>query len=192
MVRIKKITIIWTVFNFLQCLLGLFRSAFNTYNLKSLLGPNITLAKNITSGFFGVFSQKIFHVLQSDSTQYKQPSPKKRRRHSVDSCTPNSQRKLNLLHKKFENLYKKFCSPVNDNSKKHHISTLPASIYQCYETPMGSHRNTDFQLLQLRTFQPNKRKRSRGISHSRDSFGDDPDYQEIPEELILKLPSARI
>ena len=32
----KKIAIIWTVFKFLQCLFGLFRSAFNTYNLKSL------------------------------------------------------------------------------------------------------------------------------------------------------------
>ena len=34
-----EIAIIWTVFNVLQCLFGLFRSAFNTYNLKSLLGP---------------------------------------------------------------------------------------------------------------------------------------------------------
>ena len=74
---LKEIAIIWTVLNFLQCLFGLFRSAFNTYNLKSLLGPNITLAKIITSGFFGVFSQTIFHVLQSDSTQYKPPLPKK-------------------------------------------------------------------------------------------------------------------
>ena len=49
----------------------------NTYNLKTLLGPNITLAKIITSGFFGIFSQTIFHVLQADSTPYKPPSPKK-------------------------------------------------------------------------------------------------------------------
>ena len=61
---LKEIAIIWNVFNFLQCLFGLFRSAFNTYNLKSLLGPKITLAKIITSGFFGVFSQTILHVLQ--------------------------------------------------------------------------------------------------------------------------------
>ena len=52
---LNEIAIVWTVFNFLQCHFGLFRSAFNTYNLKSLLGPNITLAKIITSGFIGVF-----------------------------------------------------------------------------------------------------------------------------------------
>ena len=39
---------------------------------------------------------EIFHVLQSDSTQYKPPSPKKRRRHSVDSCTPHSHNELSL------------------------------------------------------------------------------------------------
>ena len=93
---LKEIAIIWTVFNVLQCLFGLLRSAFNTYNLKSLLRPNITLAKITTSGSFGVFSQTIFHVLQSDSTQYKPPLPKKRRRHSIDSCTPHSQHELNL------------------------------------------------------------------------------------------------
>ena len=64
---LKEIAKKWTVFIFL-CLFGLFRSAINTYNLKSLLDPNIKLAKIITSGFFGVFSQTIFHVLQSDST----------------------------------------------------------------------------------------------------------------------------
>ena len=37
-----------------------------------------------------------------------------------------------------------------------------------------------------------KRKRSHGISPSRDSFDDNPHYQEIPEELILNLPSIRI
>ena len=57
---LKGIAIIWTVFNFLQCLFGLFRSAFNTYNLKSLLGPNITLAKIITTGkFWSVFTNNI-------------------------------------------------------------------------------------------------------------------------------------
>ena len=86
---LKEIAIIWTVFNFLKCLFGLFRSAFNTLNQKSLLEPNIILDKIITSGFFGVFSQKMFHVLQSDFTQYKPPSLKKRRRHSIDSCTPH-------------------------------------------------------------------------------------------------------
>ena len=112
---LKEIAIIWTVFNLLQCIFGLFRSALNRYNLKSLLGPNITLTKIITSGFFGVFSQTIFHVLQSDSIQYKPPSPKRRRKHSVDSCTPRSQNELNLLHRKFENFYKKFLSPVHHN-----------------------------------------------------------------------------
>ena len=125
---LKELDIIWTVFNFLQCLFGLFRSGFNTYNLKSLLGPNITLAKIITSGLFGVFSQTILHVLQSDSTQYKPLLPKKRRRYSVDSCNPHSHNELNLLHKKFANFYKKFSSPVLNNSNKHHSSTLPISI----------------------------------------------------------------
>ena len=77
---LKEIVIIWTLFDFLQCFFGLFRSAFNTYNLKSFFRTNITLAKTIISGIFGVFSQTIFHVLQSNSTQYKPPSPKRRRR----------------------------------------------------------------------------------------------------------------
>ena len=50
----------------------------------------------------------------------------------------------------------------------------------------------DFQSLHLHTFQPIKRKRSRGTSLSRDSLDKDPDYQEIPEELFLNLPSTRI
>ena len=41
---LKETAIKWIVFYFLQSLFGLFRSAFNTYNLKSLIGPNITLA----------------------------------------------------------------------------------------------------------------------------------------------------
>ena len=188
---LKEIAIIWTVFNFLQCFFGLFRCAFNTYNLKSLLGSNITLANIITSGFFGVFSQTIFHVLQSDSTQYKPISPKKRRRHPIDSCTPHSQHELNFLRKNFKNFYKKFFSPVHNNSNKRHTSTLPASIYQCYETAIDSRTKPGFQSLQLHTFQPNKRKRSHGISLSRDSLDKDPDYQEIPEELFLNLPSTR-
>ena len=116
---------------------------------------------------------------------------KKRRRHSIDSCTPHSQHELNLLHKKFENLYKKFSSPVHNNSNKRHTSHLPASIYQCYEAPTDSHTKPDFQSLHLHTFQPNKRKRSRGISLSRASLDKDHDYQGIPEELFLNLPSTR-
>ena len=148
--------------------------------------------KIIISGFFGVFSQTIFHVLQSDSKQYKLSSPKKRRRHPVDSCTPNSQHELKLLHKKFEKFYKKFSSPVHNNSNNQHTSTLPASIYQCYETPIDFCTKPDFQSLHLHTFQHNKGKRSRGISLSRDSLDKDPDYQEIPEELFLNLPSTRL
>ena len=118
--------IIWTVFNLLQFIFGLFRKVINTYNLKTLVGPIITLAKIITSGFFGIFSQTIFHVIQADSTHYKQPSPKKRHRRSVDSGIQNE---LNLLHIKFENFYKKFSPPVHNNSNKNQTSTLPASIY---------------------------------------------------------------
>ena len=57
---------------------------------------------------------------------------------------------------------------------------------------MGSHKKPDFQSLQQHAFQPNKRNRSRGISQTRDFFEDDPDYQEIPEVLILNLPCTRI
>ena len=100
---LKEIAIIWTNFNFLQCLFGLIRSAFKAYNPNSLLSPNITLAKVTTSGFFGVFSQSIFNVLQSDTTTFEQPSPKKGRKHSVDSNTLYSQDELNLLKREFRN-----------------------------------------------------------------------------------------
>ena len=80
---LKEVAIIWTVFNFLQCLFGLFHSAFNAYNLKSLRGPIITLAKIFAYGFFGVFSPTIFQVLKTDFTQNKPPSPTKRRKHST-------------------------------------------------------------------------------------------------------------
>ena len=150
------------------------------------------MAKIITSGFFGVFLQTLFHVLQSDSTLCKPLLPKNRRRHSINSCTPHSQHELTLLHKKFENFFKKFSSPVHNNSNKRHTSTLPTSIYQGYETPIDSCTKPDFESLHLHTFQSNKRKRSRGISFSRDSFDKGPDYQEIPEELFLNLPSTRL
>ena len=191
---LKEIAIIWTVFNLLQFIFGLFRNAINAYNLKELVGSNITLAKIITSGFFGIFSQTIFHVLQADTTNYKPPSPKKRRRHSVESGTPHSHHELNQLHRKFENFYKKFSFPAHNNSNKH-TSTLPVSIYQCYESPViQQHRKPDFQYLQLHTFQPNHRKRSHTVSISQDSFEDDPPYQEIdiPEELVLYLPSSLV
>ena len=97
---------------------------------------------------------------------------------------------MNLLHKKFENFYKKFS--FNNNSNKRHTATLPASIYQCYEKPTNSRIKPDFQSLHLHTFQPNKRKRSQGTSLSRDSLDKDPDYQENPEDLFLNLPSTRV
>ena len=192
MVSIKNIDKIWPVFNLLQCLFGLFRSAFNTYISKSFFGPSITLATIIFSGFFGVFMRTIFLVLQSDSTQYKTPSHKKRRKHAVDSCTPHSQHELNLLHKKFENFLKKFSSPIHNNSNKRHTPTLPVSVYQCYETPIDSDMKPDFQSLQFQTFQCNKLEPSRGISLSRDSIEKDSDYQEKPEELLFYLLSTQI
>ena len=79
---------------------------------------------------------------------------------------------------------------MHNNSNKRQTSILPASIYQCYETPIDSRMKPDFQSLQLHTFRPNKRKRSGGISLSRDSLDKDPDYKEIPEELFLNLPST--
>ena len=192
---LKEIAIFWTVFNLIQFLFGLFRNVLNTYNLKALLGPNITLAKIITSGFFGVFSQTIFHVLKADSTEYGPPSPNvdTHRRHSVDSATPHSHHELNHLHRKFENFYKKFSCPAHNNSNKH-TSTLPISIYDCYESPIVTrHREPDFQSLQLHSFHPDPRKRSHHISISKDSFEDNPNYQEIdiPEEFV-NLPSTRI
>ena len=110
---------------------------------------------------------------------------------TIDSCTPHSH-ELNLLHKKFENFYKKFSSPVHNISKKRHTATLSASIHQWYETPTDSRMKPDFQTLHLHNFQPNKRKRSRGISFSRDSLDKHPDYQENPEERFLNLPRTRI
>ena len=132
-----------TVFNFLRCLFGLFRNRSNAYNLKFLLGLNITSAKIITSGFRGFFSKTIFRLLQSDSTRYKRPSPKKRRKHSVDSCTPHSQTELNLLHRDFEKFYEKLSYPVHNNSNKHRASTLPISIYECYELRVESNKKPD-------------------------------------------------
>ena len=81
---------------------------------------------------------------------------------------------------------------MHNNSNRSHTATLPASIYQCYETPIDSRTTSDFQSLHLQTCQPNKRKRSRGISLSRDSLDKDPDYQEKPDELFLNLSSTRI
>ena len=78
-------------------------SKLNANNYKALLDPNITLAKIIPSRFFGVFSQTLFHVLQSDSSQYKPPFHKKQQKHSVESNIPHSQTELNLLQRKIKN-----------------------------------------------------------------------------------------
>ena len=61
-----------------------------------------------------------------------------------------------------------------------------------HTTPLHSHKQPDFQSLQLHTFHPNNRKRSHGISLSGNSFDVDSDYQEIQDELIFNLPSNRI
>ena len=76
--------------------------------------------------------------------------------------------------------------------QKKRASTLPTSVGQCYELTIESHKKPDFQSLYLHTFYPNKRNCSCGISLSRDSIQDDPDYQEIPEDDLLILPSNRI
>ena len=64
----------------------------------------------------------------------------------------------------FENFYKKFSSPVHNNSNKHKTSTLPTSIYECYDLPVASHSKPDFHSLHLHTFHRNKLKRPRGVS----------------------------
>ena len=58
--------------------------------------------------------------------------------------------------------------------------------------PIESHRIPKFQSLHLHTFDHKKRKRSCAISLSIHFFQDDPDYQEIPEELILNLPGMLV
>ena len=155
-------------------------SVFNAYNLKSLLGPKITLAKIITSRFFGVFSQVVFHLLQS--------SPKRRRKDFVDKSTPNSQNELNLLHRIFENFYKKFYYPIHNNSNKQIASTLHPSICECYKLPIESHRKPGFQSLHLHTFQSSKRKRSRAISLSNILLRMIPNIRKFQKNL----PSTRI
>ena len=105
--------IVWRVYKFLNCLLDLIRSAFKAYNLKAILGPKITLAKVIRIGFAEVFSQTIFHVLQTDANNYKPPSPKKKKRkHSIDSSYQHSQTELNFVPIKFETFFKKFSFSV--------------------------------------------------------------------------------
>ena len=152
LVRFKRNSHNWTVFKSLQFLFGLFRSEFNAYNLKSLLGPNVTSAKVITSAFFSVFSQNIFHVLLLDFFHCKPPSTKSRK-HSFVISTPHSLNELNLLNRKFENFHGKFSSTVHNNSSKHRASSLPTSNYECYVLPVESHQKIDYQSLTLHTLQ---------------------------------------
>ena len=100
--------------------------------------------------------------------------------------------KWNLLHRKIENFYKKFSSPVQNSSNRNRASASPTSICECYELQVDSQRKPNFKSLQLYTFQPHNQKRSRGISLSKESFENEPDYHESPEELILNLPRTRI
>ena len=113
-----------------------FCSSFNAYNLKPLLGPNITITKILIFGFLGIISQTIFLVLQSDSPQQKPTSPKQRRKHYFDSRPPHSQNNLKLIF-----------SPVHNNSNKHTASTLPTYIYERNESPVTSNRKPEFQSL---------------------------------------------
>ena len=126
-------------------------------------------------------------MLQSDSSQYKPPSPKKRCKPSVYCKISHSQTALNLLHRNFENLYKNFSSPVHTNSNEHKTLTLPASIYESYDILVTSQRKPNFQSLHLDNSQPNKRKNSGGLSFSKDFFENDPDYQKISVYIVLVL-----
>ena len=101
--------------------------------------------------------------------------------------------KLNWIYytESLKNFIKKISSPVHNSSNKHKTSTLHTYICECYDLPVASHNKLDFHPLHLHTFQPSERRRSRGISLSKDFFENDPDYQEISEELH-NLPSNRI
>ena len=57
---LKEIAIIWTVFNLLQFIFGLFRNVLNTYNLKALVGPNIALQKSSPLEFLESFHKPFF------------------------------------------------------------------------------------------------------------------------------------
>ena len=72
--------------------------------MKLFVGPNIKVATITTTGFSQIFSQIIFLVQKLDSINNNQGNPPKGRKweHSVDSSTPDSQKQLNLLHRKFE------------------------------------------------------------------------------------------
>ena len=150
------------------------------------------LAKTVARGFFEVVSQTLFLVLQTDSKNQNPPTPKKRkRRHSVDSSTQQSQIEFNLLHRIFENFYNKFSYHLHSISNKHRASTLLTSISECYEQPIESEPKPDFKSLHFNFFNLHKHRPLYAISNSKNSCDDDPENQEILEELILNLPSTR-
>ena len=122
---------------------------------------------------------------------YQPELPKKRkRRHSGDSEQSHSQIELNLIHRKFKISYKKISSSVHNNSDKRRASDLPTSIYECYKLPIESQPKRDFMYLHLKSLTP-KNEHAHKIFHYRVCLEDDPDYQEIPEELKLNLSSTR-
>ena len=75
------------------------------------------------------------------------------------------------------NYYKKFSSPVHNNSNKHRASTVHTTFYDYYERPIELHNKTDFKPLYLRTFNPTKLKRSQDLSLSKDTLKNELDYQ---------------
>ena len=60
-------------------LIRLIWSAFNAYNLKILLGPNITLAKIVTKGLFWIIFTNYFLCTKNRLKELTQPSPMKKK-----------------------------------------------------------------------------------------------------------------
>ena len=128
-----------TVINILQCLFGVICSAFNAYNLKLLLGPDITLSKIFTSGFLEYFLKPLFIYYKLNPIIKNDHPQKSKQKPSVDSSTPHSQIELNLLKRSL-----KFPSPVHNNFNKQGASTLPTKI-KCCELPVESQPKPNFK-----------------------------------------------
>ena len=86
--------------------------------------------------------------------------------------------------------YKKISSSVHNNSNKRRASNHPTSIYECYILTIESQPKRDLKFFQLRASTP-KDEHAHKIFQNRVCLEDDPDYQEIPEELKLNLSSTR-
>ena len=100
-------------------------------------------------------------------------------------CTqPHSEIELNLLDRKFEIVYTNFSS-VRNKSNKVSESTLSTSIQDCCELTIELQTQSVFKSLKLASCEPKRQKLFHAISLSRNFFEKDPDYQEIPEDLIL-------